>query len=128
MDASREPCFSETVAKQAQNFINGSVTLSTVDAFLTGSQAGYYVYLNGLFLINSVLATTVGTFVVRNQLGGAPILQFSQPHAAAPVGYQIFLPFQNPYKSTLGNALSMFQGLATQGTWIVLPDYFYSSI
>ena len=121
--------FGSTVNTRATVQINtNSLVADNTEQFMMSNNSGQFCYLVGLFLINTTLATTVGTFNVRNGLGAASVLQFRQPNPTAPIGTQMVLSFEQPFKTALQNAaFTIQQGNTTQGLWHVIPDFFYSS-
>lgn len=100
----------------------GDNALSVADAL----RFGYLLYLQ---MICTVASTTVGTWQLKDAVGGTVLDTFSQPDAASTVGVEHCFPFPHPWKTQAVNTqFALNFSVATMGTWRVNINGFRSSV
>jgi hypothetical protein len=101
--------------------VGGGPLLSAAgDNAVTVADAARFGYLLYLQMICTVASTTVGTWTLKDSMGGAVLDTFSQPDPAVAVGIEHCFPFPHPFKTATVNAqFALNFSVATMGTWRV---------
>lgn len=100
---------------------------AAAETAITIASGGEYAFLLSLSLICRVASTTIGTWALKDAMGGTERIRIPQNVAVAAPGTRIQFDFDMPlYTNAQGAQFSLTPSVVTMGTWDVITNGFYS--